>query len=164
MVLCLDVEKVLSRPAPDGAGQLGDTHATPIGFPSDVGGGWFRLVHGDLQSRSLPRFTSGIAPADFPISQMGPDARKEQPQLTGILIPEAPFFVLRDPCAVAISRNLSISTGSSQTEGRFVSAGSLFAEFGAVYGRPRTLDTACQPLSLRSGMRTDKLTSSRIGM
>ena len=91
-------------------------------------------------------------------------ARKEQPQLTGILIPGAPFSVLRDPCAVAISRNLSISTGSSQTEGRFVSTGSLFAEFGAAYGRPRTLDTACQPLSLRSGMRTDKLTSSRIGM
>jgi hypothetical protein len=86
--------------------------------------------------------------------------RKAQTQLTGILIPEAPFFALHAlfPSAMSCTRN--ISTESNRTTGRSSFAGSLSVQPGESYGS-RTLDTACRFLSPRLAMWTQSLSSWR---
>jgi hypothetical protein len=51
---------------------------------------------------------------------------------TAGLIPDDPFFALRAPCAVAMSRNENISRGSSRTKGKSALAGNLSDELGRV--------------------------------
>jgi uncharacterized membrane protein (GlpM family) len=83
-----------------------------------------------LNSPPLPQLSSGIILADIKIIQTEFGAQKEN--FTAGLIPDDPFFALRAPCAVAMSRNENISRGSSRTKGKSALAGNLSDELGRV--------------------------------
>lgn len=132
-VRCFDSGKVLSRPAPEGAAQLGETHSAPISFSSHVASAGSvsstaRCILGHCRgsrlellrriSRSIQQFRRTTREAEL---HYGSDSR---------------CALLRSPRTLSIC-NVSQCKhfqGSSRAEGRSVFAGSLSAEFDAAYG------------------------------
>jgi hypothetical protein len=104
----------------------------PINFISGPGSGDPIFNCGELNSPQLPRLSSRIILADLKIVQTEFGAQDKKENSTAGLIPDGPFFALRAPCAVAMSRNENISRGSSRTKSKSALAGNLSDEFGRV--------------------------------